>query len=59
MEFVCEPYAYALEPTILTSTSPIIPVSYEGTRKTPTRITIRNNGTTPMQGITITAREID
>lgn len=56
--FNCEPYAYALSPTILTSTEPIIWTEYEGTRKAPTRITIKNTGSTPMQGITITAREL-
>lgn len=55
--FLCEPYAYALTPTILQSSGPIIPADYEGTRKAPTRITIRNTGTVPMQGVTITARE--
>lgn len=56
--FLCEPYAYALEPTILQSTAPIIPTAYEGTRKAPTRITIRNTGTTALRGVTITAREL-
>lgn len=56
--FLCEPYAYALEPTILLANRPIMPIAYEGTRETPTRITIRNNGSTPLRGITITAREI-
>ena len=54
--FICEPYAYALEPTTLTSDQRTMPINYEGTRETPTLITIRNLGTTAMQGITITAR---
>lgn len=58
LEFQCEPYAYALSPTVLITTKPILPVSYEGTRKTSTRITIRNNSATALRGVTITAREI-
>lgn len=56
INFLCEPYAYALTPSVLYSTDDIIWPEYEGTRKAPTRITIRNTGSTPMQGVTITAR---
>ena len=58
LNFLCNPYAYALAPTILSSPQPIIPIKYEGTRQTPTRITIRNTGTVALSGVTITAREI-
>lgn len=56
--FLCEPYAYATEPTMLVSKKQIMPIDYIGTRKTPTRITIRNTGSTTLRGVTITAREI-
>lgn len=56
MNFVCEPYAYATEPTIVFSDKQNMPIKYEGTRETPTRFTIRNTGTKPMYGISITAR---
>jgi predicted phage tail component-like protein len=56
--FQCEPYAYAIEATVLTSDQPIIFTQYEGTRQAPTRITIRNTGSAPLSGVTITAREV-
>lgn len=58
VNFLCEPYAYALAPTVVTAKTPIMPIQYAGTRQTPTRITIRNTGSTPLQGVTVTAREI-
>lgn len=57
INFVCDPYAYALEPTVLTTSNRILPVAYEGTRETPTRITIRNTGTASLVGLTLIARE--
>lgn len=56
--FTCEPYAYALEATILKSTAQILPVEYEGTREAPTLITIKNTGTAAMQGVRVTARVV-
>jgi predicted phage tail component-like protein len=58
LEFTCEPYAYSLAPTILTSALPVIFTEYEGTRKAPTRITIRNTGNASLSGVTITSREV-
>lgn len=58
INFLCEPYAYAVEPTVISANSPIMPVKYIGTRRTPTRITITNNSDSAMRGLTITAREI-
>lgn len=56
--FDCEPYAYATNPTVIRSTVPIMNISYEGTRKAPTLITIRNTGATPISGVTVTSREL-
>ena len=60
--FTCDPYAYALEPTVLLTEMDSIDMQgnpYPGTRRTPTRITIYNDAATPMQGIRITAREAE
>ena len=54
--FLCEPYAYALEPTVLKSTEPVLRIAYEGTREAPTLITIRNTGDTPLYGLRISSR---
>ena len=54
--FVCDPYAYALEPTVVQTTQNVYQPHYIGTRETPTRITLRNKGTLPMQNIIITTR---
>lgn len=56
LTFTCDPYAYALLPTELAANAPILPVAYEGTRETSTRITLRNTGTEPMYNISIIAR---
>lgn len=56
--FLCDPYAYALTPTTLVSGQSILPMRYEGTRETPTRIKIRNTGKTPLTGIRVIAREV-
>ncbi len=57
IEFLCDPYGYDLEGTVLTSAQPVILPRYKGTRQAPTRIIIRNTGTTPLTGVTITTRE--
>lgn len=69
LTFKCDPYAKkydeetgAENPTILKTNQNQLPMQgseneYMGTWKTPTRITIRNTGTTTIQGIKIIATE--
>ena len=58
LRFICDPYAYGLEPKIFTTDSNMLDLTesnhYIGTRETPTRITIRNTGDMPISGIQIT-----
>ncbi len=62
LTFVCDPYGYALVPSITTTTDNMIDMKkggnpYAGTQEAPTRITIYNLGETTMRGIEIIARQ--
>jgi predicted phage tail component-like protein len=62
LRFICDPYAYGLEPKILyADNNGIVSMTggnrYFGTRQTPTRITIRNTGTSNISNIIISAFE--
>ena len=58
LRFICDPYAYGLEAKIFKTTENNLDLigenKYIGTRQTPTRITIRNTGSAPINGIQIT-----
>lgn len=67
--FTCDPYAYLYDedtgsqkPTILKTTNGYLDMSapenlYDGTWRAPTRITIKNTGSTPITGIQVIATE--
>lgn len=60
LRFICKPYAVGNEQVRIVSQEPVIPINnYIGTRETPTRLTIRNTGTTPLSNIRITVRKRD
>ena len=54
--FICEPFAYGEQRTAIFDGRSEL--SYAGTARTPTRITITNNSESPMIGLTVIMREV-